>query len=151
MKTIKQQIEINLNQTDLFDLTQDYSKRLEWDCYLSEAYLLNDAKQADVGVDAFCKNKSGSIMVSRYISFNRPTVAAVAMTKGPYLLSRFSGAWNVKKTGEDSSLLVFTYRFELKGGLFGKLFLPVASYLFARDMKKRLTAIKEFVEKTSNP
>lgn len=146
MKTIKKQIDISLNQIDLFDLTQDYSKRLEWDIYLSEAYLLNNAPLADVGVDAFCKNKSGSIMISKYISFDRPTVAAVTMTKGPYLLSRFSGAWNIKKIDECHSILIFTYRFELKGGFLGRLFLPVAAYLFSIDMQKRLKAIKTYVK-----
>jgi len=146
MKTIKHQIEINLNQTDLFDLTQDYSRRLEWDTYLSEAYLLNGAKFADVGVDSFCKNKSGSVMISRYISFNRPSVAAVTMIKGSYILSRFSGAWNVKKIDEMNSILIFTYNFELKGGLLGRLILPVVAYLFSNDMKKRLNTIKSYVE-----
>lgn len=36
-------------------------------------------------------------MISRYISFHRPYVAAVTMVKGNYILKRFSGAWNVKK------------------------------------------------------
>ena len=147
MKTIKHQIEINLNQTDLFDLTQDYSRRLDWDSYLSEAYLLNGAKFADVGVDSFCKNKSGLVMISRYISFNRPSVAAVTMIKGSFILSRFSGAWNVKKIDEMNSILIFTYNFELKGGFLGRLILPIVAYFFSNDMKKRLSAIKNYVER----
>ena len=146
MKTIKHQIEIKQNQADVFDLTQDYSKRLEWDTYLSEAYLLGGANTADVGVDSLCKNKSGSIMISRYISFNRPNVAAVTMVKGPFILSRFSGAWNVKRIDDMKSLLILTYHFELKGGFFGKILLPIVTHLFSKDMKKRLISIKSYIE-----
>ncbi len=146
MKTIKHQIEIKQNQADVFDLTQDYSKRLEWDTYLSEAYLLGGAKTADVGVDSLCKNKSGSIMISRYISFNRPNVAAVTLVKGPFILSRFSGAWNIKRIDDMKYLLIFTYHFELKGGFFGKILLPIVTYLFSKDMKKRLISIKSYIE-----
>ncbi len=146
MKRIREEIEVCMAQEELFDLTQDYIRRLEWDPYLKEACLLNGAEKADVGVESFCKNNSGSIMISKYISFNRPSSAAITMTKGPAILKRFSGAWNVKRISSQHSILVFTYNFELKGGLLGKLLSPIASFLFARDMKKRLLAIKEFVE-----
>ena len=145
-KKIKEEIEIELTQTELFDLTQDYSKRLEWDPYLKEAYLLNKAKYVEEGVESCCKNHYGSAMISKYISFNRPSVAAISMTKGPLILKKFCGAWNVKKMSNTRSLLVFTYNFELIGDALGKIFIPIASYLFAKDMKKRLLAIKLYVE-----
>ena len=97
MKTIRAAIEIAQAQEVVFDLTQNYAKRLEWDPYLSEAYLMKNATEPAVGVDAYCKNRNGSVMVSRYISFNRPSVAAVSMVKGPKILKRFNGAWNVHK------------------------------------------------------
>jgi ribosome-associated toxin RatA of RatAB toxin-antitoxin module len=146
MKTIKHQIEVACCQEKLFDLTQDYSRRLEWDPYLTEAYLCDGAERADVGIDSYCKNHFGSVMVSRYISFNRPSVAAVTMIKGPLILKRFSGAWNVKKLSEARSLLVFTYSFELKGGFIGRLFLPIAAHVFSKDMQNRLLAIKHYLE-----
>ena len=103
MKTIRSTIEIARPQEVVFDLTQNYAKRLEWDPYLTEAYLLKEAAEPAVGVDAYCKNHNGTVMVSRYISFNRPAVAAVNMVKGPKILKRFSGAWNVHKIDEQHS------------------------------------------------
>jgi len=146
MKTIKHQIEIECSQEKLFDITQDYTNRLAWDPYLTEAYLLNGAEYADLGVCSYCKNRFGSVMVSRYISFSKPHVAAVTMVRGPLMLKRFSGAWNVKRLSEARSLLVFTYSFDLKGGFIGRLFLPVAVYVFLKDMKNRLLAIKRYLE-----
>jgi ribosome-associated toxin RatA of RatAB toxin-antitoxin module len=148
MKTIKHQVEIACSQERVFDLTQDYSKRLNWDSYLREAYLLNGVERASVGVDSYCKNRSGSVMISRYISFSRPNVAAVTMIKGPFILKRFSGAWNVKKLDDGKTLLAFTYSFELRGGLLGRVFLPVAIYLFSKDMKARLVSLKQYLEST---
>jgi ribosome-associated toxin RatA of RatAB toxin-antitoxin module len=87
-------------------------------------------------------------MISRYISFNRPSVAAVTMIEGPLILKRFSGAWNVKKLDDGKSLLTFTYSFELRGGLLGKIFTPVAVYLFSKDMRARLVSLKQYLEST---
>lgn len=147
MKTIRHELEIACPQESLFDLTQDYTRRLEWDPYLVEARLLHGAETAAIGVDSCCKNRSGSSMVARYISFNRPTVAAVTMIEGPKILERFSGAWNVRKLDEHHSMLTFTYNFTLRGGAIGRLFTPIASQVFSRDMKTRLVAIKAFAEK----
>ena len=146
MKTIRAAIEIAQAQEVVFDLTQNYAQRLDWDPYLSEAYLMKNATEPAVGVDAYCKNRNGSVMVSRYISFNRPSVAAVSMVKGPKILKRFNGAWNVHKIDAQHAELIFTYHFELRWGLFGKLLTPWVRWHFAREMNKRLVAIKAYLE-----
>ena len=51
MKTIRAAIEIAQAQEVVFDLTQNYAQRLEWDPYLSEAYLMKNATEPAVGVD----------------------------------------------------------------------------------------------------
>ena len=48
MKTIRAAIEIAQAQEVVFDLTQNYAKRLEWDPYLSEAYLMKNATEPAV-------------------------------------------------------------------------------------------------------
>ena len=146
MKTIKHQIEIDCDQETVFDLSQDYSRRLDWDPYLSKAYLLKGAEKAGLGVESCCRNRSGSEMITRYISFKRPRVAAVTMVKGPWFLKRFGGAWNVSKLSETRSSLVFTYNFQMRGGLLGYSLLPFAIFFFSREMKSRLFAIKRYLE-----
>ena len=146
MKTIRHQITIATTPEQLFDLTQDYHRRLEWDPYLIAAQLLNGAENAGMGVEALCKNRVGSAMITRYISFDRPRVAAVTMTKGPLVLKKFSGAWNIRYVSDGVSMLIFTYNFELKGGILGRLLLPFASAYFSAEMKKRLLALKTYIE-----
>jgi ribosome-associated toxin RatA of RatAB toxin-antitoxin module len=150
MKTIKESIEIYRDAEFVFSITQDYSLRLEWDTYLAEAYLLNGKVEANEGVLSYCKNINGSVMISKYISFNPPKVAAVSMIEGPFILKKFSGAWNVQEISSSTSKLTFTYNFELKGSFLGKLLLPIASYLFSKDMKKRLLCFKAYAEQSYN-
>ena len=55
--------EVRGAQSDLFHLSQSYERRLEWDVYLSEAYLLGNAPAAGVGIDSCCKSVSGAVMI----------------------------------------------------------------------------------------
>lgn len=43
----------------LFWLSQDYTRRLEWDQYLCEAYLLGGHGTVAVGIESYCKNQGG--------------------------------------------------------------------------------------------
>ena len=61
----------------LFALTQDYTRRLEWDPFLRSAELLGGAAEAGVGVRANCIARSGLAMETEYVSFNPPTTTAV--------------------------------------------------------------------------
>ena len=108
---------------------------------------MNTENEPAIGVDSFCKNKKGMVMISKYISYNRPYVAAVTMIQGPWILKKFSGAWNVKYVNEHESELIFTYNFEIRGKLLGRLILPFIRYYFAREMEYRLKAFKCFIEK----
>ncbi|MFZ2843092.1 hypothetical protein [Psychrobacter sp.] len=108
MKTIKRSIKISSSQNNVFEITQNYNVRLEWDSYLNEARLLGKSQSAGIGEESYCRNKLGMIMVSKYIFYNSPDVAAVKMTKGPRVLKKFSGAWNVKSIGIGESLVTFT-------------------------------------------
>ena len=91
MNSIKfsESIEIKARSESVFDYTQDYKKRLKWDTFLTEAYLLDNATQADKGVRAWCVSKNGLGMETQYVSFIRPKVTAIKMTKGPYLFREF--------------------------------------------------------------
>jgi hypothetical protein len=83
-------IEIAAKSELVFDYTQDYKNRLKWDTFLTEAYLLDNAIQAEKGVKAWCVSRNGLGMETQYVSFNRPKVAAVKMTKGPYMFKEFA-------------------------------------------------------------
>ena len=79
-------VAVSRSAHELFSISQDYARRLEWDSYLCEAFLLGGAQQAGIGVRSHCRNRTGAVMVSRYISYAPPTHAAVEMVSGPRIL-----------------------------------------------------------------
>lgn len=130
----------------LFWLSQDYTRRLEWDKYLSEAYLLGSATAAAAGVESFCKNRSGSVLVSRYISFSPPSHAAVQMISGPWVLSKFGGTWRFDGIDKRCTRVRFIYNFKARPAALGWLIEPIIGRLYRRDMRRRLTAFKRWAE-----
>jgi ribosome-associated toxin RatA of RatAB toxin-antitoxin module len=105
---------INASSEKVFDFTQDYSKRLQWDTFLQKADLIEGATQAGMGVKAYCEARNGIGMVTEYVSFNRPKATAIKMTKGPYLFKSFLGSWNFKETNDQKTEVIFLYSFTLR-------------------------------------
>src|SRR5262245_42937821 len=70
----------------VFDLLHDYSRRLEWDTLLQEAYLENGSASAAQGVTSVCvgrRSLGGIALKTVYVTFERPTLAAVKMVNSP--------------------------------------------------------------------
>ncbi|GKS83409.1 SRPBCC family protein [Acidovorax sp. SUPP1855] len=140
-------IEIHRPIARLFWDSQDYSRRLEWDSYLAQACLLDGRTEAAVGVRSFCKSKAGSGMESRYISFEPPTHAAVQMTQGPWILSKFGGTWRFKSLAERHTEVRFIYHFQCRPAALAWLVEPLVAWFYRRDMHRRLVAFKEWTER----
>lgn len=107
-------IEIQGSASSIFDYTQDYANRLKWDRFLIEARLLDNANEAGKGVKAWCVAKNGIGMETEYVSFNRPKVTAIKMTKGPYMFTDFAASWNFSEERVGITLVTFTYAFSLR-------------------------------------
>ncbi len=145
--TFEQSILINASPAELFDLTQDYSRRLEWDPFLKSADIVGDAKAAAVGVRAYCVAHSGLGMETEYVSFNPPRACAVKMTKGPRLIAKFAGSWRFEETSKGVSRAGFRYHLKARPWWLSWLLTPVLAWIFARDTRKRLAALKVAVER----
>ncbi|MDI3321300.1 type II toxin-antitoxin system RatA family toxin [Pinibacter soli] len=116
MESIKftETILINEKAETVFDYTQDYNNRLAWDTFLKKAELIEGAKQADKGVKAYCVAKNGLGMVTEYVTYSRPRVTAIKMTKGPYLFKSFLGSWTFKQVSNSTTEVIFLYSFTLR-------------------------------------
>jgi ribosome-associated toxin RatA of RatAB toxin-antitoxin module len=95
----------------VFDFTQDYSKRLLWDTFLKKAELMDGAEKAGKAVKAYCVARNGLGMITEYVTFNRPRVTAIKMTKGPFMFKSFLGSWTFKEYETDKTELIFLYSF----------------------------------------
>ena len=116
MNSIKfsESIEIKSGAELIFDYTQNYENRLKWDTFLAEAYLLDNAIRADKGVRAWCVAKNGRGMETQYVSFHRPKVTAIKMTKGPYMFKAFTASWTFKEETSGVTKVTFLYSFSLR-------------------------------------
>src|SRR3954451_9637980 len=137
-----QSIEVAAEPTVLFDLTQDYKNRLDWDPFLKEAKLLDGAERPGVGVRAWCVARNRLGMETRYVSFNPPGACAVEMTRGPWFFRSFSGSWRFDRIGTSRTRVTFTYSLVGRPGFLTGLL----RLIFARETRRRLVALKRHVE-----
>ncbi len=107
-------ITINQSRETIFDFTQDYTNRLTWDTFLKRAELINGAAEAAKGVSAYCVARNGLGMITEYVSFNRPKVTAIKMTKGPYMFRTFQASWTFKEIADLQTEVIFLYSFNLR-------------------------------------
>lgn len=136
---------IESSQEDLFDLTQDYSRRLSWDPF-PESYQFLNGKAVDVGLQLRVNAKNGHSMVVEYVSFKRPMVVAIKMLDGPWFISKFAGSWSFQKIDELQTIVIFKYNIVGAPNWAEKLLTPMVSFLFKKNSQKRLTALKHYSE-----
>lgn len=143
-----EKININDSQETIFDYTQDYDNRLNWDTFLKKAKLVNGATNAEKGIKAYCVAKNGLGMETEYVSFNRPKVTAVRMTQGPFLFKTFLGSWLFKKVEQGKTEVTFLYSFELRFPF------SLLTYFIKRNLqnnvRQRLLDLKTCIEKSTN-
>ena len=145
--TFEHAIDIAASPAELFDLTQDYGRRLEWDPFLRSAELLGGATSAGVGVRAWCVAKSGLGTETEYVSFHPPRVTAVKMTRGPRLIGSFAGSWRFDEVAPGVTRVSFRYHLQVRPRWLAWLLTPVLGWVFARDTRRRLAALKDAVER----
>ena len=143
--TFEDAIVIASSPAALFELTQDYSRRLEWDPFLKVAELRHGATAAGLGVRAWCVARSGIGMETEYVSFQPPERTAVRMTEGPFFLGKFSGSWVFTAQEDGRTRVTFRYNLVTRPAWLGGLLRGV----FSRDTTRRLHALKAFVEDPS--
>lgn len=149
MPTALVAIEIRGAAEEVFDLIHDYERRLDWDPFLREARLLDSAKFAEIGVSSRCVARravGGLAMETVYVSFSRPTVAAVTMTRGPRFLRSFAASIRQDRIDEDSVRVTYRYNFKAQPRFLARLIEPIVQWVFHRETTRRLAALKRHLE-----
>ena len=139
---------VNGSPSEVFALTQDYSRRLSWDPFLRRAELVGGATTPGVGVRAWCVARSGLGMETEYVSFVPPRLAAVKMTRGPWIIESFGGAWELSPTGENATSVAFRYQFRTRPRWLAWLIEPLARRWFSWETRKRVIALRAALEKS---
>jgi ribosome-associated toxin RatA of RatAB toxin-antitoxin module len=134
----------------IFDLTQDYARRLTWDPFLRHAVLLDGATAPGVGVRAWCVSRWGIGMETEYVSFTPPRVAAVKMTRGPRVLETFGGAWAFAPLDDGRTAVTFRYQLRARPRWLAWALEPMARWWFARETRTRVIALAKAVRASRN-
>ena len=83
-------------------------------------------------------------MFTEYVTFIRPTVAAIKMTKGPFIFKAFLGSWNFKSLAENKTEVRFLYSFALRSPF--SLFGNIIRRNLQRNVQQRLKDLKKSIE-----
>ncbi len=131
----------------VFDLLHDYARRLEWDTLLQVAYLEDGAKVAAKGVTAVCvgrKSLGGIALKTVYVTFERPTLAAVRMVNSPALFESWAASIRHEDISACESRLTYKFQFTTRPRVLRFALDPLMHRLFVWETRKRLRALKEF-------
>lgn len=131
----------------VFDLIHDYTRRLEWDSLLQAAYLDDGYTAAGPGVTSVCvgrRSLGGIALKTVYVTFHRPTVAAVKMVNAPPFFQSWAASIHHEDLSADESRIAYTFHFTTKPALLRFILDPLMQRVFLWETRKRLQALKAF-------
>ena len=138
-------VDIEATPELVFDVLHDYARRLDWDPFLRRADVLS-ASAAGLHVKTLCVAKwsSGGLgMETEYVSFDRPHVAAVRMTRGPWFFESFAASIRQDAHTDGTTRVTYRYNFRSRPSFLD----PLLRVIFARETQARLWALKRFIER----
>jgi hypothetical protein len=139
---------------DVFRLLHDYTRRLEWDTLLQAAYLLENCPEAGLGVKSVCKGKrrlGGIALMTEYISFRPPDVAAVRMINRPPFFDTFAATIRHESQADGSSRIKYNYNFTSRPRWLRFVLHPIMNFCFKMETKKRIAALcRYFANRSAN-
>jgi hypothetical protein len=145
-------VEIAAPCDEVFDVIHDYGIRLRWDTLLSRACIVDGSKDVGLDVRTLCVGRNtvaGFGMETVYISFNRPQVAAVRMTRGPWFIGDFVASIRHKAVAppvENRSLVIYKFRITARPRWLRATLDPLLRLVFQRETRKRLASLKRYIE-----
>ncbi len=131
----------------VFDLLHDYARRLEWDTLLQAAYLEGGANVAGQGVTSVCvgrRSLGGLALKTVYVTFERPTLAAVKMVNAPPFFKSWAASIHHEDVSEQASRITYKFHFTTKPAILRFILDPIMERVFFWETRKRLHALKAF-------
>lgn len=131
----------------VFPLLHDYTRRLEWDTLLRSAKLCDGASEAGLGVTSVCTGKwylGGIAMVTEYVTFTPPRVAAVRLVNRPRLFESFAATIRHEDLGDGTSQVEYIFNFTARPKWLRWLLEPAMAAVFRWETGKRLVALGRY-------
>jgi hypothetical protein len=137
----------------VFDVLHDYDRRLEWDTLLRAAYLEDGHLAAGKGVTSVCVGRralGGIALQTVYVTFQRPTLAAVKMINAPPLFGTWAASIHHEDLSPNESRITYKFHFTAKPRLLSFILEPLMKTVFIWETKKRLRALRSYLDKNFN-
>lgn len=142
--TFQYSIIINRTPEDVFDFTQDFSKRTLWDKSIVECKLVSEFPERK----AHIKIKEGMTATLEYKLFDRPNKTSLRMTgiSSP-LMVEGGGSWTYVKQDQGATLWTQTNTLSLKKSFIGKLLKRFVEKGLERNTIASMQNVKSLLEK----
>jgi hypothetical protein len=124
-----------------FDVSQTTGTiRLRWDPFIRRQHLLDGATSPGKGVRTLTVHRLGLRMVSRYVSFDRPTNVGMTMVRGPWFFRRLAGGWRFSAVEgrPNSTLAVWRYNFACRPAWLAPVAERIGAVVLQRDIDRRI-------------
>ena len=131
----------------VYEVSQDYAVRYEWDPFPERIELLDGAKCIGKGTKVLVLAKNGLKMEVIFVQVKPPATAAIKMTKGPFFLESFSGSWVFKAMGDGSTRARFVYSVKSKAWAFPLFLDGIIAWYFKGVVIRRLDSLKAYCER----
>ena len=132
----------------VFDLLHDYRRRLEWDTLLRAAYLEGGHPEAAEGVTSVCvgrRSLGGIALKTVYVTFRRPTLAAVKMVNAPAFFHTWAASIHHEDVSAGTSRITYKFHFTTRPRWLRFILDPLIGRVFAWETKKRLRALGAYL------
>lgn len=149
MAIIEYELTINAPQAAVYEASQDYSIRYQWDPFPEKIELLGGATEIGIGVKTLVVAKSGLTMEVEFVQVAPPTTAAIIMTKGPAFIKSFGGSWVFKTIDATSTKAKFRYSIKTKKWAIPVISEYVAAFYFKKAVIARLAGLKKYCEQSA--
>ncbi|MBP7971710.1 MAG: SRPBCC family protein [Candidatus Nanopelagicales bacterium] len=137
----------------VFDTVHDYRIRTQWDTLLRRAYTVGGARPArDVVTTCVAHWYLGGLaFTTRYVTFNRPNLAAVTLVTPYFIFQNWSASIRhrdrpIAGSAAPSSELVYTLTLRCRPAALARPLEFVAIRLFRTETRRRLRALKRYLE-----
>lgn len=131
-----------------FDAFHHRHWRARWDTLVGESGVEGGAPCPFVGALTWNRGRGllrGIVMRTRFVSFQRPRLAAAAMEGRAFPFTRWAASMRHEPAGEGRSRLVYTVTFDVPGGPLGAPLGGFVARAFARQTQRRFAALAAFL------
>lgn len=147
MAIIEYELTINAPPAAVYQASQDYSVRYQWDPFPEKIELLEGATEVGIGVKTRVIAKSGLSMVVEFVQVAPPTTASIVMIKGPAFMRSFAGSWVFKPTDSNTTRAKFRYSVKTRTWAIPPISEFIAALYFKKAVVARLNGLKQFCER----